>query len=487
MGRIARGTSVPLKPESCATSGATGDARDSSSSRARSTLHLPSRLIAGLVTGSTGCLVRIAAHPWGASLCLAGGYVILCGLYIVLSGRLAANAAGSVEQMHHLELWKGLVFIVATGLAYFGFSFSLLKRISTQQRQLALIFQGVSDGIFLIQIHADGRLRFLNVNAAFLKTIGLVREQVIDKSVGEIFPETDHVLAKGKYEEAIRDRKTVSWEESIRRPDGRRVREITVTPLTDKTGAVVQLTGVVRDITERKLADERLRECYRRLQVVSRRLVEVQEGERRHIARELHDEMGQTLTVAQLNLQAALQSPEARLLLPQLQASAEAVERVLEQVHDISLNLRPSMLDDLGLEPTLRWYTDRQAALTGMQAEFHAKPLEQRLDPMIETECFRIAQEALTNVVRHAQAHKVTVELSGENGQLHLRVRDDGIGFEVDPGREKAAMGESLGLLSMEERAALAGGELEYKSVPGRGTEVHAWFPLKWRDAAVVN
>ncbi len=157
------------------------------------------------------------------------------------------------------------------------------------------------------------------------------------------------------------------------------------------------------------------------------------------------------------------------------------VGRVLEQVHDISLDLRPSILDDLGLEPALRWYTERQAALVGLKVEFHADPLEQRLDPVIETECFRVAQEALTNVVRHAQAKTVTVELRKEAGQLHLRVRDDGIGFEVAAVREKAVRGASLGLLSMEERAVLAGGGLEFNSVPGRGTEVHAWFPLKWQ------
>ena len=146
--------------------------------------------------------------------------------------------------------------------------------------------------------------------------------------------------------------------------------------------------------------------------MLSRRLVEVQETERRHLARELHDEIGQALTVAEMNLQALLQSPGTDALAPRLKESLEVVERVLEQVHDISLNLRPSMLDDLGLEPALRWYTDRQAALAGLQAEVRADPLEQRLDPVIETECFRVAQEALTNVVRHAKARTVTVELS---------------------------------------------------------------------------
>jgi two-component system sensor histidine kinase UhpB len=205
----------------------------------------------------------------------------------------------------------------------------------------------------------------------------------------------------------------------------------------------------------------------------------VQENERRSIARELHDEIGQTLTVAQLNLQTAAQSPAASSILPQLRASLEAVDKVLEQVHDISLNLRPSMLDDLGLEAALHWYFTKQAALAGVRVEFHVESQERRLDPIIETECFRIAQEALTNVIRHAQAKLLKVSLTADDKYLHLRVRDNGIGFEVAPEREKAVLGASLGLLSMEERASLAGGGLEHISSPGKGTEVHAWFPLR--------
>lgn len=246
--------------------------------------------------------------------------------------------------------------------------------------------------------------------------------------------------------------------------------------------AVHRAMEEVRERGERKRAESKRQEYSRKLELLSRRLVETQETERRHLARELHDEIGQALTVAQLNLQALLQLPGSGDLTPRLEESLAVVERVLEQVHDISLNLRPSILDDLGLEPALRWYTERQAALVELKVEFHADQLEQRLDPMIETGCFRVAQEALTNVVRHAQAKVVMVELRKENGQLHLRVRDDGIGFEVPSLREKALHGASLGLLSMEERAALAGGGLEFISIPRRGTEVHAWFPLQWQS-----
>lgn len=239
----------------------------------------------------------------------------------------------------------------------------------------------------------------------------------------------------------------------------------------------------VKERVERKFAEKKREEYSRKLQVLSRRLVEAQETERRHLARELHDEIGQALTVAQLNLQALVQSPGTQTLGPRLQESLAVIDRVLEQVHDISLNLRPSILDDLGLEPALRWFTKRQAALVGLKASFQADALEQRLDSMIETECFRVAQGALTNVVRHAQAKTLRVELRKETGQLHLRVRDDGIGFDVRTVWEKAVGGATLGLLSMEERATLAGGGLEFKSVPGKGAEVHVWFPLKWQTA----
>lgn len=269
----------------------------------------------------------------------------------------------------------------------------------------------------------------------------------------------------------------------VGRPDGTRVPVLAnVVPLRDVDGSLIGVVSSYQDISERKRAAEAIRESNDKLQSLSRRLVESQETERRHIARELHDEVGQTLTVAEMNLQAMMQSsraPSAGRV--RLKESLQAVERVLQQVRDLSLNLRPSMLDDLGLEPALRWYTKRQASLAGLAAEFRADALADRLDPVIETACFRVAQEALTNVVRHAQARAVTVELRQAGGRLHLFVRDDGVGFDVAALREQAVLGASLGLLSMEERATLSDGGLEYKSTPEQGTEVHAWFPLKWR------
>ncbi len=271
----------------------------------------------------------------------------------------------------------------------------------------------------------------------------------------------------------------------IGRPDGTEVAVLAnVVPLRNPDNAIIGAVSCLQDISDRKASEQRLKEYSDRLQLLSRKLVESQETERRHIARELHDEVGQSLTVAEMNLQSVLRSPRAASLALPLKESINAVERVLEQIHDLSLNLRPAMLDDLGLEPALRWYTKRQAALAGIKSEFHADPMEQRLDPMIEAACFRVAQEALTNVSRHAHAREVIVSLRNRDGLLHLTVTDDGVGFNVVVSRHEAAHGASLGLLSMEERAVLADGGLECISAPGQGTEIHAWFPFKWRIAA---
>jgi PAS domain S-box-containing protein len=346
------------------------------------------------------------------------------------------------------------------------------------------LFETAQDGILML--NADtGKID--DVNPFLTDMLGYTREQLLGNKLWEISPFKDTKASKAEFRELQREAYVRYDDLPLETSDGRSMNVEFVSNLYQVNGGkVVQCH--IRDITKRKQADGKLKASRRRLQALSRRLVEVQETERRRLARELHDEIGQALTVIEMNVQALLASPGTDALAPRLKQSLEVVERVQEQVHDLSLNLRPSMLDDLGLEPALRWCTERQAALAGLQAEVRADPLEQRLDPMIETECFRVAQEALTNVVKHARARTVTVELTknDEDGQLHLSVRDDGVGFDVANLREQAVRGASLGLLSMEERATLAGGGLQYHSTPGQGTEVHAWFPLKWAHPPVL-
>jgi signal transduction histidine kinase len=211
-----------------------------------------------------------------------------------------------------------------------------------------------------------------------------------------------------------------------------------------------------------------------RLAGLSRRILEVQEFERRAIARELHDEIGQSLTAMKLMLQRHRQA-DGCTDMTGIDALMDVTDRTLQQVRGLSLDLRPSMLDHLGLAATLRWYVDREAERGGFVATCRIEPERLRLEAARETTLFRIAQEALTNVSRHSGAKTVTVDLTADGDRVELSIRDDGRGFDVEATRERSRQGGSFGLLGMEERAMLAGGSLHIQSGPS-GTEVRATF-----------
>lgn len=223
---------------------------------------------------------------------------------------------------------------------------------------------------------------------------------------------------------------------------------------------------------------EQLSAAHHQLQVLSRRLVEAQETERQRIAHELHDEIGQTFTAVKINLQALQRLQDEGGIASRLDASIDLVDHAVQQVRDLSLELRPPLLDDLGLVATLRWYADREAQLGGFSAEVVAEPPEIHVRSELETTCFRIVQEAFTNVLRHAEANHVRIEVYRGDAELELMVRDDGVGFDAPVALEAATHGASLGLLGMQERARLAGGLLVIDSQPGRGTEIRARFPV---------
>ncbi|MBI3802081.1 MAG: HAMP domain-containing protein [Deltaproteobacteria bacterium] len=250
------------------------------------------------------------------------------------------------------------------------------------------------------------------------------------------------------------------------------------TGLPHGSGELDHLAGAFDDMAEaleRRAAEHQHAE--ETLQVLSRQLLEAQENERRHIARELHDEIGQALTAIKINLQAAQRTPDA--LVSYLEDTTSIVDRTLQQVRALSLDLRPALLDDLGLGAALRWYGDRQAQRAGFTVQVVVDPLEPRPRPELETACFRVAQEALTNVMRHAQAQHVRVELRQSGTELHLLIRDDGKGFDVQTAQEQAEQGASTGLLGMQERVWLVGGHMTIESAPAQGTEIRVRFPLQ--------
>lgn len=216
------------------------------------------------------------------------------------------------------------------------------------------------------------------------------------------------------------------------------------------------------------------------LKAMSRKVHASQEEERRRIARDLHDEIGQKLTLVKMNLQLLQRDENQGSVQGQVHESLKLTDQALQKVRDVSLDLRPSMLDDLGLVSALRWYADRHAQRSGVALSFDAVDVaQQRIPRDVATACFRIAQEVLTNVARHAQAQSVWIDLAAPGTELRCTIRDDGVGFDVAYARQCALRGRSLGVLSMQERAALVGGAVDVVSAPGTGTEVRVRFPLR--------
>jgi signal transduction histidine kinase len=236
--------------------------------------------------------------------------------------------------------------------------------------------------------------------------------------------------------------------------------------VADRAAPAVELAGLL----------ERLQAGQQVQKTLSRRLLTAHEEERRRLAVELHDELGQVLTAVKINLGSLERLAGATLPASYLKDAIASVDRAMQGVRDLALDLRPSVLDDFGLPAALRWYADRFARAVHVAAHLGVDNVP-RLEPELETACFRVAQEALTNIARHARARNVWLALRYGGAGLQLSVRDDGTGFDVGAARDRARAGASMGLLGMQERVSLLGGELEIVCPPDGGTELQAHFP----------
>jgi signal transduction histidine kinase len=219
-----------------------------------------------------------------------------------------------------------------------------------------------------------------------------------------------------------------------------------------------------------------VRNGHQQLKELSQRLLEMQETDRRHIARELHDEVGQILTGLQITLEMAGHAADQHLNSTLANALA-LVNDLMGHIRRLSLDLRPSLLDDLGLFPTFLWYFERYTATTGVHVHFHHDGLAgQRFVPQVETAAYRIVQEALTNVARHAKVDQALVYACCIPDALLLKIHDTGRGF--DPGTAMRA-GTANGLMGMRERVSLLGGALSIESRAGTGTCIIAELRLE--------
>jgi len=246
-------------------------------------------------------------------------------------------------------------------------------------------------------------------------------------------------------------------------------------PLRDGSGAVQAFLGITRDVTETRRAENQLRASRTALRSLATRQQDIREDERTRIAREIHDSLGQALTALKLQLAAAQDaaSREAPALGHRLAETASMVDDLVKSVRRIATELRPPILDQLGLPAALEWLAHDFSRRTGIRCEATIMPGEDVISSDLATTVFRIVQEGLTNISRHAGASHVRIGLDAKRDCVTLEISDDGRGIT-----EAATTGPgSLGILGMRERAAALGGVLEVAPRGGGGTRVTAWFP----------
>jgi PAS domain S-box-containing protein len=317
------------------------------------------------------------------------------------------------------------------------------------------------------------------LNSTCVEFTGLPLEELLDEGwLNAVHPD-DLERCIGIYVPAVEARIPFVLEYRLRRADGpyRWVLD-TCIPKYASDGSYTGYIGACVDITERRDAENLIRESraaldvsHQEIQQLAGQLITAHEDERRHLARELHDDITQRL--ARLAIDAGRLEQGASGNNSTAATMRNDLVRLSEDVHALSYRLHPSVLDDLGLVDALKTECDRVARQSALLVKVDATAVLQSLPAEAALCLFRVAQEALGNVARHANASAVTVLLSPRDNGLQLAVTDDGNGF--DPAREREHA--SLGLASMRERVRIVRGELEIESAPGRGTTVVAWVP----------
>lgn len=455
-------------------------------------------------------LVRVGRTGEAATLLASPDYLEQKGVY---SQGLSA-ALSSLESVQETRLrqsrryrisifWAGAFASVVVLLVWY-FSIRAARRWAIERRAAeerirnekefseSLIKSSV-DGILAF----DSQCRYTIWNPAMEQLSALPAERVLGRSAFEVFPFITETGDDQFFFHTLSGRPVVAVDRpyEIASTGHRGFYEAHYSPLRSEFGEVMGGLCVVREITDRKLADEALRrseehhrelfrqaeEMQENLRALSLEILRVQEEERRRISRDLHDEVGQALTAIQMNLELLKKRlPEEDMQVPKRMADTqELVARTIETVHRFCRDLRPAMLDDLGLVPTLRWYTKNFSERTGIRVNLRASRSVEKLDHDGKTLVYRVLQESLTNVWKHAGAQEAEVSIRAFQRGISMEIRDDGKAFDVERHVRPHRHGGGLGLLGMQERVRQAKGEFTVESAMGKGTTIRMQIPFK--------
>jgi two-component system sensor histidine kinase UhpB len=336
------------------------------------------------------------------------------------------------------------------------------------------LVESTDDSIYLV----DRNYKYLFINKKHLSRMGLSEEQVINSSYRD-FHSPEEIDGFVEKVDKVFEAGQPTQQEHVSRRD-RRYFLRTMSPVKNSEGETVGVNVISKDITEMKSFEEKIKVSHEKLKELSRHLEAVREKERTNIAREVHDELGQALTALKMDaswLNKKLPRDE-ELLIEKTKSMTKTIGDIIQTVKQISSKLRPSVLDHFGLAAAIEQEAIELKERTGIDCKVTVKPEDISLDKECSTAIFRIFQEAITNVTRHAEATTVKVSLKLDSDSVILTVNDNGKGIT----EEQFSKPESFGLLGMRERVDSLRGKVKISSTPGKGTKVLVVIPLDGKE-----
>ncbi|MEE9238407.1 MAG: histidine kinase [Thermodesulfobacteriota bacterium] len=358
-----------------------------------------------------------------------------------------------------------------------------LEIIQKSEKKYRILIESMQEAAFIV----DNKRKILFANSRFCQLMAIVRENILGKNILDLITSKDstkllnsidHVFLTGIIKILIHSFHLVSKSCCL---------ETTFVPQYDDHSNIISVMAISRDTTKRKLMEDQLKDLVRTLQdqqamlkTLSSEVIKAQEKERARISRELHDEIGQTLTAISLNLEMINKQGYSgkEELTKWITDCKKLVHRTMENIHRFSYDLRPSVLDNLGLLPAIRSHIRGFSKRTGIDVEMEDDGAVKKLDEEIKTILYRVMQEALNNVAKHSSAHKVCINISKEKNSILLRITDDGIGFDPDELSSIKPEKGGLGLLGIRERVGVVGGNLSITSKQNSGTILKVDIPF---------
>jgi PAS domain S-box-containing protein len=352
-----------------------------------------------------------------------------------------------------------------------------LKKTTVSKDYVDKIIQSMADTLIVISHEATIKM----VNQAALDLLGYQENELLGKPASVVFEESPFKISP--IEDLLNKGFIHNAQKFYLKKDGCKVPVLfSGSIMRDDNGKVQGIVCVAQDITERKRAEDMLRESERQLHLLSSQILATQEKERKRVAQQLHDSIGQSLTGIKYCVENTLNTMKRGrnvLVKKSLESVVPMIQNAIEEVQKIAMDLRPRMLEELDITATISWFCRQfQKIYSGIRVEKQIEIEDQRLPDSLKTVIFRILQEAFNNIARHSKADLVRLSLVKKDASIELVIEDNGLGFDVEDGFRIESSGRGFGLASMKERAELLGGSFAIRSEKGKGTMIWTLWPF---------